>query len=75
MTPDDLPCSAGYRWMQWAGEWWCVPVNEPTAKYVAVFVSRRLLVRHGPELATPSDVRKYYHARPHVPCPFVFGEP
>ena len=76
MTPDDLPTTDGYRWTQWVGEWWCVPRAE-TVRFeaLAVLVSRRLVITGGgPELTTTAEIRAYYHARPHVPCPFRFEE-
>lgn len=75
MTPADLPTTEHYRWTQWAGEWWCIPRNS-TARFqaVAVLISRRLLIPGGPELQTPAEVRAYYAAQPHMPCPFRFED-
>jgi hypothetical protein len=73
MTPADLPCKDGYRWMQFAGEWWCVPDGLAIIDAVAMVVSRRLVLPGGGrDLETPAEVQSYYSARPHVPCPFVF---
>ena len=76
MTPADLPCKDGYRWTQFAGEWWCHAADRSHEEHIAVLAAGRLVTWDwGCEPRTPAEVQSYYSARTHVPCPFVFEVP
>lgn len=72
MTPDDLPCKDGHHWEQTYFAREVRPADE--SHPVRLYQTGVVVIGYGVGVScvTPAEVRAYYDARPHVPCPFRF---